>query len=92
MNKLLLNPINPQFSPSLDAFGCRAYHFAMLEELDQLAARVLQLASLTQQLREENNSLRFQLGESQGETRLLRSRLDAARARIETLIEKLPAS
>jgi cell division protein ZapB len=64
----------------------------MLEELDLLAARVLQLATLTQQLREDNNSLRFQLGESQSETRLLRSRLDAARARIETLIEKLPAS
>ena len=69
-----------------------AYHFRMLEELDLLAARVLQLATLTQQMREENNSLRFQLGESQSETRLLRSRLDAARARIETLIEKLPAS
>lgn len=64
----------------------------MLEELDQLAARILQLATLTQQLREENQELRLQLGESQNEARLLRSRLDAARARIETLIEKLPAS
>ena len=64
----------------------------MLEDLDHLAARVLQLAALAEQLRDENNDLRRKLGESQGETRLLRSRLDAARARIETLIEKLPAS
>jgi len=76
----------------LDAAQARPYHCPMLEELDHLTARVLQLAALTEQLRDENNDLRRKLGESQGETRLLRSRLDAARARIETLIEKLPAS
>ena len=63
----------------------------MFEELDQLSARVLQLAALVQRLREDNHAMRRQLDESNNEVRLLRSRLDAARARIETLIEKLPA-
>jgi len=63
----------------------------MLEELDRLGERVNQLALLAQQLRDENQAMRTTLTASQAEARLLRSRLDAARARIETLIEKLPA-
>lgn len=63
----------------------------MLEELDRLGERVSQLALLAQQLRDENQTMRAALTASQAEARLLRSRLDAARARIETLIEKLPA-
>ncbi len=62
----------------------------MFEELDRLAERISQLALLAQQLRDENHNLRKDLAASQAEARLLRSRLDAARARIETLIEKLP--
>ncbi len=63
----------------------------MLEELDRLGERVSQLALLAQRLRDENQTMRADLTASQAEVRLLRSRLDAARARIETLIEKLPA-
>lgn len=63
----------------------------MFEELDQLSVRVLQLGALVQRLREDNHAMRRQVDESNDEVKLLRSRLDAARARIETLIEKLPA-
>jgi cell division septum initiation protein DivIVA len=63
----------------------------MLRELDQIADRINQLAALAQSLREENQVLRLQLSEAEASTRSLRSRLDAARQRIEALIEKLPA-
>jgi cell division septum initiation protein DivIVA len=63
----------------------------MLRELDQIADRINQLAALAQSLREENQALRLQLSEAEASTRSLRSRLDAARQRIEALIEKLPA-
>jgi len=75
---------------SLDGGRGGAYHSGMLEELDRLAERVSLLALLAQQLRDENHALHTDLAASQAEARLLRSRLDAARARIETLIEKLP--
>jgi cell division protein ZapB len=63
----------------------------MLRELDQLAERINQLAALAQNLREENQLLRTQLSDAENNGRSLRSRLDAARQRIEALIEKLPA-
>jgi len=63
----------------------------MLRELDQIADRINQLAALAQSLREENQALRLQLTDAEASTRSLRSRLDAARQRIEALIEKLPA-
>lgn len=63
----------------------------MLRELDQLADRINQLAALAQALREENQAVRLQLNDAEASARSLRSRLDAARQRIEALIEKLPA-
>ena len=62
----------------------------MRAELDQLAERISRLAALAHELREENQQLRQQLLGSTAETRSLKSRLDAARQRIEALIDKLP--
>lgn len=63
----------------------------MFANFDQLIDRVHQLAALTQRLRDENRSLRQQLAEKETESRLMRERLDTARARIEGLIKQLPA-
>ena len=65
---------------------------SMRAELDLLAERINRLAALTQELREENQSLRKDLLGSTAETRSLKSRLDAARQRIEALIDKLPVA
>jgi outer membrane murein-binding lipoprotein Lpp len=62
----------------------------MRAELDQLAERISRLATLTHELREENQQLRQQLLAATADTRSLKSRLDAARQRIEALIDKLP--
>jgi uncharacterized protein (TIGR02449 family) len=62
----------------------------MRAELDLLAERINRLAALTHELREENQSLRQELLGSSAEARSLKSRLDAARQRIEALIDKLP--
>jgi uncharacterized protein (TIGR02449 family) len=67
------------------------YHSAMLANLDQLADGIQQLASLVQRLRDENRFLRLELMEVKGEARLLQERLNAARTRVEALIERLPA-
>lgn len=67
-----------------------SYHSRMLAELDHLAGRVGQLASLAHDLREENHSLRASLAEKLSETGALQARLDAARMRIEGLLTVLP--
>jgi cell division protein ZapB len=64
----------------------------MLDELEHLAERIDQLATLTRELRGDNKSLRLALTDAQAEIRSLRSRLDAARVRIEALIDKLPVN
>ncbi len=64
----------------------------MLEDLDHLQTRIDQVVALALQLRGDNQSLRAQLAETQVEARRLQSRLDAARARIDALIEKLPVN
>jgi chromosome segregation ATPase len=63
----------------------------MLEELDGLDARMRQLAAHVRQLRDENQSLRRQLAESQAELATLNERVTAATRRLDTLIEELPA-
>ena len=63
----------------------------MLAELDHLADRVGQLASLARDLREENHSLRSSLAEKLSETSSLQARLDASRTRIERLLAVLPS-
>jgi uncharacterized coiled-coil DUF342 family protein len=62
----------------------------MLEELDQLDAKMRELAAHVRQLREENQHLRRQLAESQSELATLNERVVAATRRLDTLIEELP--
>jgi len=63
----------------------------MLEELNSLDAKMRELAAHVRQLREENQSLRRQLAESQAELATLNERVTAATRRLDTLIDELPA-
>lgn len=62
----------------------------MLEELDALDAKMRELSAHVRQLREENQSLRRQLAESQAELATLNERVTAATRRLDTLIDELP--
>ena len=63
---------------------------AVLAELDRIAERVAVLARIVHELRDENQALRAAVDRSDGENRLLRDRLDAARGRVEALIARMP--
>jgi uncharacterized protein (TIGR02449 family) len=60
------------------------------QDLDRIAERVATLARLVQTLRDENHALRISVDQRDGENKLLRERLDAARERVETLIARMP--
>ncbi|MHB1145943.1 MAG: hypothetical protein ACYCZS_13705 [Thiobacillus sp.] len=62
----------------------------MHAELDTLEAKIRQVAELCQTLRNENIALRQQLLAAQQDTRQLTTRLDAAKARLQALLETLP--
>lgn len=62
----------------------------MHTELDLLEAKIRQVAELCQSLRQENIALRQQLLAAQHETKQLTARLDAAKARVQGLIDTLP--
>ncbi len=60
--------------------------------LDQIAERVEQLLSRYDELQRTNARLHEQVRVLQGERDLLKSRLSAARARIDALLNRLPAN
>jgi phage shock protein A len=62
----------------------------MLEEFDQLAAKVSELAHLVQSLRAENQQVRAQLATATGELEAMRLRVDEASRRLDGLMERLP--
>ena len=62
----------------------------MQAELDTLEAKIRQVADLCQSLRRENVSLRQQLLAAQHENKQLTTRLDAARTRLQSLLDQLP--
>ena len=62
----------------------------MHAELDTLEAKIRQVAELCQTLRNENIALRQQLLAAQQHTRQLTTRLDAAKKRLQALLETLP--
>lgn len=62
----------------------------MHAELDTLEAKIRQVAELCQQLRRENIALRQQLLGSQHENKQLTARLEAAKTRLQTLLDTLP--
>ncbi|MCU0809952.1 MAG: hypothetical protein MUE59_02745 [Thiobacillaceae bacterium] len=62
----------------------------MQAELDTLEAKIRQVADLCQSLRRENVSLRQQLLAAQQENKQMNTRLDAAKSRLQTLLDQLP--
>lgn len=62
----------------------------MHAELDALEDKVRQVATLCHTLRQENVALRQQLVAAQQDNKQLTARLDAARERLEGLLDRLP--
>ncbi|OJW42214.1 MAG: hypothetical protein BGO60_13655 [Thiobacillus sp. 65-1059] len=62
----------------------------MQAELDTLEAKIRQVATLCHALRQENIALRQQLLAAQQDNKQLTARLDAAKARLQALLETLP--
>jgi cell division protein ZapB len=55
-----------------------------------LEAKVAQFVNLCERLRAENSDLRQQLAAAQGDAKRLNDRIDSARAKLATLIDRLP--
>jgi len=62
----------------------------MQAELSTLEAKIRQVADLCQSLRRENVSLRQQLLAAQQENKQMNTRLDAAKSRLQALLDQLP--
>lgn len=62
----------------------------MHAELDTLEAKIRQVAALCHTLRQDNSALRQQLLATQQDNKQLTTRLDAAKARLQTLLDTLP--
>lgn len=62
----------------------------MHAELDTLEAKIRQVAELSQTLRRENTTLRQQLLTAQQDNKQLTTRLEAAKARLNALLDTLP--
>ncbi|MDY7579993.1 DUF904 domain-containing protein [Herbaspirillum sp. RTI4] len=63
----------------------------MISELQQLSDKVAQLAALTSSLRQENAELRSQIHLLDVEKSELATRIDAAHARVSTLLSMMPS-
>lgn len=63
---------------------------AMNDDLASLEQKLDQFLLSFQQVRAENQELRTRVASLEGENRRLRDKIDAAAARIETLMEGLP--
>ncbi|HQT30298.1 MAG TPA: hypothetical protein PLL61_03665 [Thiobacillus sp.] len=63
---------------------------AMHAELETLEAKIRQVAELCHTLRRDNIALRQQLLTTQQDNKQLTSRLDAAKIRLQTLLQTLP--
>jgi len=62
----------------------------MHAELDTLEAKIRQVAELCQTLRNENIALRQQVLAAQQDNKQLTTRLEAAKTRLQALLETLP--
>jgi phage shock protein A len=69
----------------------RCYDSRMRDDLDQLAARISELARLVHSLRSENQQLRAQLAAVSAEHESMRGRVEEASRRLDLLMERLPA-
>jgi cell division protein ZapB len=61
-----------------------------MTELEKLEQKLAQLVALAQQVREENRDLRMQLTRLEGDNKSLQDKVNAARGKLESLIERLP--
>jgi uncharacterized protein (TIGR02449 family) len=61
-----------------------------MTELENLEHKLAQLVALTQQVRDENRDLRMQMTKLESENASLHDKVNAARAKLEQLIERLP--
>jgi cell division protein ZapB len=59
-------------------------------EFSSLEAKVAQFVTLCERLRAENSELRQQLATARGDAQRLNERIDSAREKLATLIERLP--
>ncbi len=64
----------------------------MLEELESLAAKLTELAGRVRLLQDENQQLRAQVASNKAELEALHQRVNTAGARIDALLERLPAA
>ena len=62
----------------------------MEAELNSLDEKIAQLTKLCQKLRGDNSHLRQQLASSQNENKRLSEKVNAARTRLETLLNQIP--
>ncbi|MDZ7593719.1 MAG: hypothetical protein U0932_03630 [Thiobacillus sp.] len=62
----------------------------MQAELDILETKIRQVAELCHTLRQDNIALRQQLLTAQRDNKQLTTRLEAAKARLQTLLDTLP--
>ena len=63
----------------------------MDKELAALAQKIQLAAELCQRLRKENQNLRQELAAAQQKVKLMSTKLDQAKSRVESLIDSLPA-
>jgi cell division protein ZapB len=61
-----------------------------MTELEKLEQKLAQLVALAQQVREENRDLRMQMTRLENENKSLQDKVNAARGKLESLIERLP--
>ena len=66
------------------------YSPAMQAELDTLESKIRQVAELCHSLRQDNIALRQQLLATQQDNKQLTTRLNAAKTRLQTLLDTLP--
>jgi cell division protein ZapB len=64
----------------------------MDKELASLAQKIQLASELCQRLRKENQNLRQELAITQQKVKQMGARLESAKARVETLIDNLPAA
>jgi len=62
----------------------------MEADLKALEDKIGQLVELTQRLRSDNRDLRQQLAQALNDNKRLEEKVDAAKARLEALLQRLP--